>query len=58
MAITLRSRREIELMRDAGAVVAGVLSKLQEIARPGVSTAHLDEVAAKLTSPGGSAAPV
>jgi methionyl aminopeptidase len=50
MAITLRSRREIELMRDAGAVVAGVLSKLQEIARPEVSTAHLDEVAAKLTS--------
>jgi methionyl aminopeptidase len=49
MAITLRSRREIELMRNAGAVVAGVLSKLQEIARPGVSTAHLDEVAAKLT---------
>jgi len=50
MAITLRSRREIELMRNAGAVVANVLSKLQEIARPGVSTAHLDEVAAKLTS--------
>ena len=49
MAITLRSRREIELMRNAGAVVANVLSKLQEIARPGVSTAHLDEVAAKLT---------
>jgi methionyl aminopeptidase len=54
MAITLRSRREIELMRDAGAVVAGVLSKLQEIARPGVSTAHLDEVAAKLTSQAGA----
>ena len=54
MAITLRSRREIELMRDAGAVVANVLSKLQEIARPGVSTAHLDEVAAKLTSQAGA----
>jgi len=54
MAITLRSRREIELMRDAGAVVANVLSKLQEIARPGVSTAHLDEVAAKLTSEAGA----
>jgi len=54
MAITLRSRREIELMRDAGAVVAGVLSKLQEIARPGVSTAHLDEVAAKLTLQAGA----
>ena len=54
MAITLRSRREIELMRDAGAVVANVLSKLQEIARPGVSTAHLDEVAAKLTFQAGA----
>jgi methionyl aminopeptidase len=54
MAITLRSRREIELMRDAGAVVAGVLSKLQEIARPGVSTAHLDEVAVQLTSQAGA----
>jgi methionine aminopeptidase len=36
MAITLRSRREIELMRRAGAVVADVLSKLKEIAEPGV----------------------
>ena len=54
MAITLRSRREIELMRDAGAVVADVLSKLQEIARPGVSTAHLDEVAAEMTSQAGA----
>ncbi len=49
MAITLRSRREIELMRDAGAVVADVLSKLQEIARPGVSTAQLDDVATEMT---------
>ena len=54
MAITLRSRREIELMRNAGAVVADVLSKLQEIARPGVSTAHLDEVAAEMTSQAGA----
>jgi methionyl aminopeptidase len=49
MAITLRSQREIELMRDAGAVVADVLSKLQEIASPGVSTAQLDDVATKMT---------
>ncbi len=48
MAITLRSRREIELMRDAGAVVADVLSKLQEIVRPGVSTIQLDDVAARM----------
>jgi methionyl aminopeptidase len=49
MAITLRSRREIELMRDAGAVVADVLSKLQELARPGISTGKLDAVAAEMT---------
>jgi methionyl aminopeptidase len=54
MAITLRSRREIELMRSAGAVVADVLSKLQEIAGPGVSTAELDDVAAKMTSRAGA----
>ncbi|MBN2020548.1 MAG: type I methionyl aminopeptidase [Sedimentisphaerales bacterium] len=50
MAITLRSRREIELMRNAGAVVADVLSKLQEISRPGMSTAQLNAVAAEVTS--------
>ena len=54
MAITLRSKREIGLMRDAGVVVADVLSKLQEIARPGVSTAYLDEVAADMTAQAGA----
>jgi methionyl aminopeptidase len=50
MAITLRSSREIELMRKAGVVVADVLLKLQEMARAGVSTAELDDVAAKMTA--------
>ncbi|OHB64946.1 MAG: type I methionyl aminopeptidase [Planctomycetes bacterium RBG_13_62_9] len=54
MAITLRSRREIELMRRAGAVVADVLSKLQEIAAPGVTTADLDEVALRMTRGAGA----
>ena len=35
MAITLRSRREIQMIRKAGAVVAKVLLKLQEFARAG-----------------------
>jgi len=56
MAITLRSRREIELIRKAGAVVADVLSKLQEIAEPGVSTAQLDAVASKMTADAGAEA--
>ena len=56
MAITLRSRREIELIRKAGAVVAGVLSKLQEIAAPGVTTGQLDAVAARITADAGAKA--
>ena len=56
MAITLRSRREIELMRDAGVVVANVLSKLKEIARPGMSTAYMDEMAADMTLQAGAQA--
>ena len=53
MAITLRSRREIELIRRAGAVVADVLSKLKEIAEPGVTTARLDNVAVQMTADAG-----
>jgi methionyl aminopeptidase len=56
MAITLRSRREIELIRKAGVVVAEVLSKLQEIAEPGVSTAQLDAVASEMTAAAGAEA--
>jgi methionyl aminopeptidase len=56
MAITLRSRREIELIRKAGAVVADVLSKLQEVAEPGVTTAWLDSVASQITAQAGAVA--
>ncbi len=56
MAITLRSAREIELIRGAGAVVADVLSKLQEIAEPGVTTAQLDAVALEMTADAGAEA--
>jgi methionyl aminopeptidase len=56
MAITLRSRREIELIRRAGAVVADVLSKLKEIAEPGVTTAWLDSVASQMTAEAGATA--
>ncbi len=56
MAITLRSRREIELMRRAGAVVADVLSKLQEDAGPGVTTARLDKMAAQMAADAGAQA--
>ncbi len=50
MAITLRSQREIELMRRAGAVVADVLSKLKEVAEPAVTTAQLDSIALEMVA--------
>jgi len=50
MAITLRSSREIELLRSAGSVVAEVLSKVQDIAKVGTSTSRLDEMAAEITA--------
>jgi methionyl aminopeptidase len=56
MAITLRSRREIELIRKAGEVVAKVLSKLQEVVKPGVSTAELDSLAERITREAGAEA--
>ena len=56
MAITLRSHREIELMRKAGAVVASVLLKLKEIAEPGITTAWLDGVALQMTADAGAEA--
>lgn len=43
-------------MRQAGAVVAQVLSKLQKIAQPGVTTAHLDAVALEMTAAAGAEA--
>ncbi|OHB61914.1 MAG: type I methionyl aminopeptidase [Planctomycetes bacterium RBG_13_46_10] len=56
MAITLRSRREIDLMRRAGAVVADVLSKLQEVAEPGITTGRLNEIALQMTADAGAEA--
>ncbi len=56
MAITLRSSREIGLLRKAGAVVAEVLSKLQEAVRPGISTAELNTLAEEITDCHGATA--
>jgi methionyl aminopeptidase len=54
MAITLRSPREIELMKKAGSVVAEALSKLKEAAGPGVNTANLDSLARQIAAKAGA----
>lgn len=41
-------------MRNAGRIVARVLSKLQEIAEPGVSTGYLDKVATQMAREAGA----
>jgi methionyl aminopeptidase len=43
-------------MRRAGAVVADVLSQLQDVAEPGVTTAQLDRLALKMTAAAGAEA--
>ena len=43
--ITLRSKREIELLREAGKIVAETHAVLREAVKPGVSTWELDQLA-------------
>lgn len=45
MAVYLKSKAEIELMRRADQVVAKVLAAVRAVAKPGVSTLELDEIA-------------
>lgn len=44
------------MMRQAGIVVADVLSELQRIAAPGMTTAHLDGIALEMTAAAGAEA--
>lgn len=43
--IKLKSKREIALMRDSGAIAAAVLQELARAVEPGVTTAELDKLA-------------
>jgi methionyl aminopeptidase len=45
MTITIKSEREIALMRQAGKIVAQVLAKLVEAVQPGLKTEQLDVIA-------------
>ena len=43
--ISIKSQREIELMAEAGAIVARVHKKMLEVVKPGISTLELDRIA-------------
>lgn len=47
--ISLKSEREIEVMRRANVIVAEILQELKEKVAPGVTTLELDSVAEELT---------
>lgn len=47
--ITLKSKRELEIIRDASRIVAEVLEELRQHCKPGVTTKELDRVAEELT---------
>ncbi len=48
MAITLKSTREIEIMRRAGRIVSEVLDLMRSEVREGITTAELDRMAREL----------
>ena len=43
--VTIKSKREIELMREAGKVVAIVYDELEKHIKPGITTLELDQIA-------------
>lgn len=43
--ITIKSQREIDMMREAGRIVAETLELLEEAVKPGISTLELDRIA-------------
>lgn len=45
MAVSIKSEREIELMREAGRILAIVHDELQKAVKPGVTTKDLDRLA-------------
>ena len=46
--ISLKSKRELALMRQAGQIVAEVLARIQEVVAPGVTTLDLEKIAEEI----------
>lgn len=55
--VEIKSRKELELMRAAGKIVAEILNDLQERAQPGVSTLELDRRAQQILEKYGATSP-
>ena len=44
MAVTIKSSREIELMRSAGKILSATLKEMEKAIRPGISTYEIDRI--------------
>ena len=58
MPIVLKSRREIEMMRRAGAVLQEIVLAMKEACAPGVTTKELDEIARRTMEKSGATSPI
>ncbi|MDF2945230.1 MAG: map [Herbinix sp.] len=48
MSISIKSEKEIELMRESGRILANVLEELEGLVRPGISTLDIDKKCAEI----------
>jgi methionyl aminopeptidase len=48
MAIQLKSRTEIDIMRESGRINAEALMRMRDAVRPGITTRELDQIAAEV----------
>ncbi len=53
MAIRIKTKEEIEILREGGRRLASILAKVGDMVAPGVTTMELDEYAYKLIKEGG-----
>ena len=56
MPILIKSRQEVEKMRRAGKIATDALKKMQAAAKPGITTAELNEIARKSFDDAGAVA--
>ena len=55
--IIVKSPREIELMKEAGKLVAKVFETVEPLIKPGVSTYEINEIAERVIYEGGGSCP-
>ena len=48
MSVTIKSAREIELMRQAGKILAKVHEDLAKVIKPGITTKEIDRIAEEM----------